>query len=515
MAQFPINLGGGGGSGSDDCTATAADVRNGKTAIVSGSDDEPVAGTMTEKAAATYYPTGSAQTIAANQFLAGAQTIGAITTANISAANIKYNVNVKVGNASNANAVANVTGTFTSDGTVTAAQIRSGYIGYSKGTKYTGTMAVNSATSFSVAQTANNKVRVSCTTPTAATGRPWGGLYVRGKSGSYPTSVSDGFEVGRVGTTGYVDYTNATNMPSGSTIYFRGWDYVYYNENGSTSSYPLTWYGNSHDIGSVYMGASGYATITSSGTWTLPAGANRVEFFCVGGGGGGGYGGTEAVFSGSGGGYAQLSATQTGTGGSTSFTVTVGSGGAGGTYNRSAGSDGGTSSVTNSFGATIVTAMGGEAGNGGQSPRLGGSGGSGGGRGQTGLGAGGNGGSNGGNGGGASTSTGGEGKVPGSFDFGWGQLYAWPTGYTSRNTTYNGVVYSGGGGGGGYLSQASGGNGGGGKGGHGDPDDSSNKSNPTGGTANTGGGAGGINGDYSSSTVSGGSGVVIAHYWKA
>ena len=39
----------GGGSGSDDCTATTGDVLDGATAIVKGSDDEPVLGTMTDR----------------------------------------------------------------------------------------------------------------------------------------------------------------------------------------------------------------------------------------------------------------------------------------------------------------------------------------------------------------------------------------------------------------------------------------------------------------------------------
>lgn len=46
MAHAPINLGGGGGSGSDDCTATLDYVVEGYTAITKDSDDEPGAGRM-------------------------------------------------------------------------------------------------------------------------------------------------------------------------------------------------------------------------------------------------------------------------------------------------------------------------------------------------------------------------------------------------------------------------------------------------------------------------------------
>ncbi len=46
MAHAPISLGGGGGSGSDDCTATLDYVLEGKTAITKDSDDEPGDGRM-------------------------------------------------------------------------------------------------------------------------------------------------------------------------------------------------------------------------------------------------------------------------------------------------------------------------------------------------------------------------------------------------------------------------------------------------------------------------------------
>lgn len=46
MARFYPSGGGGGASGSDDCTATAGDLLKDTTAILSGSDDEPVQGTL-------------------------------------------------------------------------------------------------------------------------------------------------------------------------------------------------------------------------------------------------------------------------------------------------------------------------------------------------------------------------------------------------------------------------------------------------------------------------------------
>lgn len=88
--------------------AAAADVRNGK--VFFGASGEGT-GAMTEKAAATYTPTASQQVINANQYLAGAQTIEAVVTSNLTAANIVAGVTVKVGTASDDDSVTSVTGT--------------------------------------------------------------------------------------------------------------------------------------------------------------------------------------------------------------------------------------------------------------------------------------------------------------------------------------------------------------------------------------------------------------------
>lgn len=74
--NVPIPQASGGGTAkfmeTSDATATAQKVRNGETFYAQG---EKKTGSMTEKAAATYTPTTSDQTIAADQYLAGAQTI--------------------------------------------------------------------------------------------------------------------------------------------------------------------------------------------------------------------------------------------------------------------------------------------------------------------------------------------------------------------------------------------------------------------------------------------------------
>ena len=102
---------------------------------------------LTTKAAATYNTSTSDQTIAAGQYLTGAQTIKAVTTANISAANIKTGVTITVGDANSSTRIANVAGTYTAANTVSsgqtaaaAAQIRSGYSAWVAGAEVKGSM---------------------------------------------------------------------------------------------------------------------------------------------------------------------------------------------------------------------------------------------------------------------------------------------------------------------------------------------------------------------------------------
>ena len=90
--------------------------------------------------ATTYNVSASNQTISAGKLTTGAQTIRAVTTSGIEAANIKSGAVVKVGDAGSAGRIKNVTGTFTKEDNnpITAATVLSGKVGYVNGAKVTG-----------------------------------------------------------------------------------------------------------------------------------------------------------------------------------------------------------------------------------------------------------------------------------------------------------------------------------------------------------------------------------------
>lgn len=76
-----------------------------------GNSSVSLTASVTTKAAATYYPSTTDQTISTSQYLTGAQTIKAVTVSGLSAANIASGVTVNIGDSADADRIMSVTGT--------------------------------------------------------------------------------------------------------------------------------------------------------------------------------------------------------------------------------------------------------------------------------------------------------------------------------------------------------------------------------------------------------------------
>lgn len=98
MATIPLSFISGGGGGSDEVTASSAQVLKGYTAITTDSNDEPKEGTIPLLLAQTIFANITDQIIYKDKYLSGDQTIKALSQINLSADNIKKGVTVSVQN---------------------------------------------------------------------------------------------------------------------------------------------------------------------------------------------------------------------------------------------------------------------------------------------------------------------------------------------------------------------------------------------------------------------------------
>lgn len=430
MGKVLMTGAGGGSSSSDDCTASANDILKGKTAVYNGSDDDIGTGTL--------------------------ELTGSATDGYVYSGKTYYNTD--------------------------AHTIR------------TGSMTVGSILNFSAAVYSGRQILLKWQNPYAATGRPFGGVFVNYSTSGYP---------GTGGTRIYTGYGNNTasggwaqvivTLPNLSTTY-------YFSCTAYVSCSAGDMWGNTLNA-SCATANSFNLTFKSSQDYTIPAGYSYVDIFCVGGGGAGGIGrvsGSRQSGGGGGGGGGYTA---------TASNISVSSGqvlncsvGAGGTASSGTVSGSGGASTVYRNGSLLCSANGGVGGYGGYGGGNGGSGGGAGGYGDSRSGQGsenaGNGGSNGGNGSNTAENTNYGGTGQGTSTYG-----------------FNGTLYSGGGGGGattGATIPGSGGSGGGGGGGN---------AVDTGGygyagSANTGGGGGGGGSKLSLSSPTyqggnGGSGIII------
>ena len=461
------------GTASADVTATKANVLVGTTTITSDSSDVIVEGTMPNNGAISQsLNAGGSYTIPAGYHNGS----GKITANNL---------------ASQTSADA------------TASQILSGYTAWVNGEKVTGNVAVSSLLSFNASPYSSSQITFTWQNPAKGA---FSGVIIVGKTGSYPTSISDG-------TRWYKGYGSSYNASASSSTTISGFTYsttYYFRAFSYATKNDTEWIGESLTTSATTPAKpKGTQTFTSSGTFTVPAGVTSIDIFCVGGGGGssngsfsqdseGGY--SQTVYGAGGGGYTATKKSYAVTPGQ-SFTVTVGTGVNGGSSTRGG---------TTSFGS--VLSAGGGYGGGYASgyedvsvhsraePGRGGSGG-----GRSGY-TPGNGGSDG--------STGGHG-----YYYKSGTYYDGGSGGSGQGTTTrafgesSGTIYAGGGGGAGgeSSSQGLGGSGGGGNGAY--YQKSSNYRLAVAGSANSGGGGGACYAWPSVTTgAKGGSGICIVRW---
>lgn len=194
---------------------------------------------VTKKSETTYNVSSSAQTISSGTYLTGTQTIRAVTTSNITAANIKDGTTIKVGDAGSSTRIKNVTGTFTDASTVssgqtaaTASKILSGYSAWVDGSEVKGSISSKSAATYTPGtsnQTISSGQYLSGTQTISGdsnlkAANIKSGVSIFGVSGSYSgdtVNVTAGSWTTKINTSGWASrvYSPSSGSGSSKTVY--------------------------------------------------------------------------------------------------------------------------------------------------------------------------------------------------------------------------------------------------------------------------------------------------------
>ena len=241
MAECILKKGGGGGVGSDELTATLANVLAGKTVVASDTGDEIGTGTMPDQGAKTSsLNCGGSYTIPAGYHNGS----GKITANSLSSQ-------------TSANA--------------TAAQILKDKTAWVNGSKLTGTLAVTSAISFSATTLSTTSIRISWTNPSKG---PWEGVEIRMSTSSSP-GVSGGSQAykGRGNSTAASgsNYVDITGLTYGTLYYFTCTSYA--SSLGNGSSYNVS--ARTSDF-VLYDGSS----LQNGATWASTLGTEQLVYAC-------------------------------------------------------------------------------------------------------------------------------------------------------------------------------------------------------------------------------------------
>ena len=185
-----------------DATATVADILQGKTAYANGNKIE---GTITLKEAETIVPTTSDKTIAAKQYLKGAQTIKG--DSNLIEGNIKSGVSIF-------GVTGNYNGLNTADANAVEGDLLAGKTAYVNGKKITGTAPAKEAST----------ITPTTSDQTVAAGTHLTGLLtIKGDPNLIAANIKKGVTIfGIEGT--YTGDANATaaDIATGKTAYVNG-----------------------------------------------------------------------------------------------------------------------------------------------------------------------------------------------------------------------------------------------------------------------------------------------------